>query len=72
MESRRDLVQATLWFLWCVVACWHGIDALLVCESSLWKALIYSALEVVGGVAAAGVFKVTHEAGSTRKRKTSP
>ena len=62
MESRRDLVQATLWFLWCVVAC----------ESSLWKALIYSALEVVGGVAAAGVFKVTHEAGSTRKRKTSP
>ena len=72
MESRRDLVQATLWFLWCVVTCWHGIDALLVCESSLWKALIYSALEVVGGVAAAGVFKVTHEAGSTGKRKTSP
>lgn len=26
-----------------------------------YKALIYSALEVVGGVAAAGVFKVTHE-----------
>lgn len=27
------------------------------------EALIYSALELVGGVAAAGVFKITHEAG---------
>ena len=85
MESRQDLLQATsivlLWLLssscsllmligkisliWPV---WHWC---FVCESSLWKALIYSALEVVGGVAAAGVFKVTHEAGSIRKRKTS-
>ena len=27
------------------------------------QALIYSALEVLGGVAAAGVFRITHEAG---------
>eukprot|EP00933_Yihiella_yeosuensis_P075556 TRINITY_DN84_c0_g1_i1.p1 TRINITY_DN84_c0_g1~~TRINITY_DN84_c0_g1_i1.p1 ORF type:complete len:455 (-),score=137.24 TRINITY_DN84_c0_g1_i1:67-1431(-) len=39
-----------------------GIAASQILNGGLfWKAAVYSALEVAGGVAAAGVFKVTHD-----------
>ena len=40
-------------------------------SSYFLEALAYSSFEIIGGAAAAGVFKVTHEAASSVRRRSS-